>query len=496
MSDLNPTEIFSRYQRNELDKITAVNYLKTFAEKCSEELLRVEAVGYLGKTNLKADEIFKFLDISRHIKRGTIFRVYKAYLDFLTSGFRIQLPVDSRLDIDEKFTFVDVLGVPAQLTHPQLSEPSGTIDSNFKMFKTFYQGLSQILFDDFAPLSEEAIERQKAKGRQKVLEILIKLYRTQIGHSYGEFLDYGLTPHQINLYRGLGISALFDFSLTSDSTNALVFRKGIYDFITSRGELTQTLVFKSQKFAKSGIKAFKDLNQFTEIKLDSRDILKLFEQNYNEIIYSFNPFTILSAHDDELHIESVLRSNQDLILNVLNFVKDIAKDSGEKIILYTYNRFAKGFGYNTITPYLPSVKPSIDNVWTGEKTERYYVIDPSNLKEADKDIPNILDSVFVDDQILVIRTPNMPEDQCLFAFSLRTGSIMPYYLYHKDSRFTRPSADGLTWSDESGYKDFYTRFNKLLKKHNFFGMHRFLDANIFYQSCKLIQFINDYSFSK
>lgn len=62
MSDLNPTEIFSRYQRNELDKITAVNYLKTFAEKCSEELLRVEAVGYLGKMNLKADEIFKFLD--------------------------------------------------------------------------------------------------------------------------------------------------------------------------------------------------------------------------------------------------------------------------------------------------------------------------------------------------------------------------------------------------------------------------------------------------
>jgi len=62
MSDLNPSEIFSRYQRNDLDKSTAVNYLKTFAEKCSDELLRVEAIGYLGKMNLKADEIFKFLE--------------------------------------------------------------------------------------------------------------------------------------------------------------------------------------------------------------------------------------------------------------------------------------------------------------------------------------------------------------------------------------------------------------------------------------------------
>jgi hypothetical protein len=41
------------------------------------------------------------------------------------------------------------------------------------MFKAFYQDLSQILFDDFVPLSNEAKERKKAEGRHKALEILI-----------------------------------------------------------------------------------------------------------------------------------------------------------------------------------------------------------------------------------------------------------------------------------------------------------------------------------
>lgn len=146
-------------------------------------------------------------------------------------------------------------------------------------------------------------------------------------------------------------------------------------------------------------------------------------------------------------------------------------------------------------PYLPSIKTGVDNVWTGKKTERYYVIDPSRLQDADADISNIIGSVFVDDQILVIRTPNMPVDQCLFAFSLRTGSIMPYYLYHEDSSYTRPSSNGLTWSDKNKYIELYNKFNLLVKQYKFFGMHRIQDANIFYQVCKSIQFINDYSFN-
>ncbi len=88
------------------------------------------------------------------------------------------------------------------------------------------------------------------------------------------------------------------------------------------------------------------------------------------------------------------------------------------------------------------------------------------------------------------------ENDRIFAFSLRTGSIMPNYLYHEDSSYTRPSANGLTWSDRSKYTELYTKFNLLLKQRNFFGIHRIQDANIFYQVCKLIEFIKDYSFSK
>jgi len=41
MSDMNPTEIFRRYQRNELDKAVAINYLKSFIEGNREAELRM-----------------------------------------------------------------------------------------------------------------------------------------------------------------------------------------------------------------------------------------------------------------------------------------------------------------------------------------------------------------------------------------------------------------------------------------------------------------------
>ena len=62
MSDLNPTEIYRRYQRNELDKALAVDYLKSIIESSSNEELRVRSVELLGKMNLKANDILEFFE--------------------------------------------------------------------------------------------------------------------------------------------------------------------------------------------------------------------------------------------------------------------------------------------------------------------------------------------------------------------------------------------------------------------------------------------------
>lgn len=62
MSDLNPTEVYERYRRKELDAAAAVNFLKAIIESGSEANSRVQSVVLLGKFWLNKDEDFKFLE--------------------------------------------------------------------------------------------------------------------------------------------------------------------------------------------------------------------------------------------------------------------------------------------------------------------------------------------------------------------------------------------------------------------------------------------------
>ena len=62
MSDLNPTEIYHKYQRKELDKTLAVSYLKSFIENSNDEDLRVRSVELLGGMDLDVSEIFEFFE--------------------------------------------------------------------------------------------------------------------------------------------------------------------------------------------------------------------------------------------------------------------------------------------------------------------------------------------------------------------------------------------------------------------------------------------------
>ena len=87
MSDLNPTEIYRRYQRKELDKVLAVSYLKSFIENSSEEALRVRSAELLGEMNLEVDEVFKLFehlvtsDLSEEIRIASTRVIIANYLE-------------------------------------------------------------------------------------------------------------------------------------------------------------------------------------------------------------------------------------------------------------------------------------------------------------------------------------------------------------------------------------------------------------------------------
>jgi len=87
MSDLNPTEIYRRYQRNELDKALTIDYLKSIIENSSDVILRVRSVELLGEMNLGVGEIYEFLeqlltsDKSSYVRLESLKIIVRNYLD-------------------------------------------------------------------------------------------------------------------------------------------------------------------------------------------------------------------------------------------------------------------------------------------------------------------------------------------------------------------------------------------------------------------------------
>ena len=59
MSDLNPSEIYRRFQSKELDKAAAIAYLKSIIENDNDEEMRIQAVKFLDEIT---NQIFKYLE--------------------------------------------------------------------------------------------------------------------------------------------------------------------------------------------------------------------------------------------------------------------------------------------------------------------------------------------------------------------------------------------------------------------------------------------------
>jgi len=117
MTDLNPTDIYHRYQRNELDKAQVVDYLKSIIESSRDEELRVQSVEILGEMNLKAGEIFEFFeqlltsDLNEKVRIVTAKLIVTNYLDvsedLLKWIFKQEQSVDCLLEI-QKALLIDI----------------------------------------------------------------------------------------------------------------------------------------------------------------------------------------------------------------------------------------------------------------------------------------------------------------------------------------------------------------------------------------------------
>jgi len=87
MSDLNPTEIYRRYQRNELEKGLAVDYLKSIIESNSDEGLRVQSVTLLGEMDLGAEEIYEYFeqlltsDLNEEVRLAAVQAIINNFLE-------------------------------------------------------------------------------------------------------------------------------------------------------------------------------------------------------------------------------------------------------------------------------------------------------------------------------------------------------------------------------------------------------------------------------
>ena len=87
MSELMPLKIFNDFQNGELDKATAIHYLKTIIENESADDKRLESLKLLNKIDCNSDEIFKILenllvsDTNEQIRIETAVQIITNYPD-------------------------------------------------------------------------------------------------------------------------------------------------------------------------------------------------------------------------------------------------------------------------------------------------------------------------------------------------------------------------------------------------------------------------------
>ncbi|MHA1985569.1 MAG: hypothetical protein ACW98D_02920 [Promethearchaeota archaeon] len=249
-------------------------------------------------------------------------------------------------------------------------------------------------------------------------------------------------------------------------------------------------------------------SQYEKIILTHSEFNEYFKDNFGELAIGFETIKLGSIVDNT---KEKMIEMQDFVTDMLDFVGEMGKIAGEKIILYTFNIFENGYGIdrNSMT-YLPNSLPITDYEWKPAVTGRFRDIgfvydpnDPISIKNFEDQIPVYIANLLLKPTAFVVRIPgkNMEADECWFAFtpwgSLLPSQVVGHYTPSKAS-YSGPPRLGMKWSDgsEASYENsyLYNTWNKIVREHEIYGIHYFNDPSDFYNIVNRLGFIRNYRY--
>lgn len=391
----------------------------------------------------------------------------KFLLDTYLSSGRFALPtIDTA---DSSLSILTYQEVSIDYWAPHLMTPL-----DLELMEDFYYVASEFSYSIFEqynkPQSSDSLE-----ARNSFFLRLLKICKDKFNYDNNKI--------------GIAYKGLMAKIFTEDDSRAWEFRKSVFNWLSSRGSYTLELYYEYGK------------SQFERITLTSDDFNYFFRDDYGFLASGFEQ--VQSTRKDIDDTIEKLRNMQDFIVETLGFIRELAGEAGEKIVIYTFNVYENGYGIDRAAMnYLPNSIPDIELEWKPPGSTKYRDIafiydpnDPNSIREFEEQTPIFLANLIVKPSAFVVRIPGraMNGDECWFGFtpwgSLLPSQIVGHYTPSKPSYFG-PPRDGMIWSDgtEEEYKNWYVynKWNEIVNTYKIYGIHYYSNPDDFYNLYGLI----------
>lgn len=350
--------------------------------------------------------------------RGSLYRAESILLDMFTIG--LQRKTLTGPDPETDFKIFNMPTIPMEKWMPIYREINEINPDDIDTFLDLlsYDAAQQVGIN--TPFREIISWKERASGNMKLFDALYTLYEIEIDKRE-DFSD-----NQKAMYKLMALESI-NFLIFSSSTSIdAKVRKNIREFLKSGGKGEFTLEIRVVKGFPLNLK---------KIRFD-RKIFEFFKSHYKEseidLMYRSLDPAILSYRYDyryaqspgviEYYTENILRVQREEIINLGNWLKDLANN--RRIEIRPFNTFAKGFAYSKRTNYL-SFFPFPTDVKTGDQR---FILD-GRTEEGYKDFKDnykiFLGGLLVDHQTFVISEIDDDDNviRYLCAFNLLQGAL-------------------------------------------------------------------------
>jgi hypothetical protein len=394
----------------------------------------------------------------------TIARFFEPYSITLTPYSKLYPSELSQLKVN---------GIPLKLIAPNYLKPI-----NPTLYKGFYYRLLNFYVNDFnTRFLHQDFQNWDFQGRYEAFNILMDIYEAQ-NPSQDKF-KLAEKALRFSLF-SLGE----EVSLRRDESFRV--RAKLYDFLVSRGETSEVLFFKHKEIPDKVFSLTLNKDVYNKFFLDC-DLVK--------IIYSLERLTLFHERFEgselgdrptaEIYTVNALSYMKNGILEMFDFFWSLTYDqqgNRRNVILYFFQRFDTGFGYNPASKYL-YMPENIDdlNEWDIEDQtsvpQRALILDPD--KPQDFNPAELLGAMLIDFELVIARTEGMEEGDLLFA-----GDISKPYMDFEvlgAKRYISPPEDGMSVSDEWSFLSNYFKWYRILDVNTLMTLPRFNNPVDFYQ---------------